>query len=695
MTPPNATDPGATQMQSKRRRPAALLVTGALLALPALSAGPLAAAPPDPGEAAPPAGERPGEGMRLPTLSVDKVERGQTGYGLTVFAGTEPERFEVEVIGVLRNPDPRASYVLARLTGHGLEESGVVSGMSGSPVFIDGKLVGAVAFAWPFAKEAVAGITPIDAMRSIAELPSGIAQEPVPLAGGAAVELPSLLTGELPEGWLDRTLETLGPRPGQGMNGASPAIGWMTSGFGERSVSTLARSLGSVAAGGRTDGPAGELVAGAPVAAVLVDGDLRLAATGTVTERNGSEVLAFGHPFLGLGPLSLPMASAEILTVLPSNYSSFKISNLGPVVGAFEQDSQAGIRGTLGASAPMVPYTLRIRGLREERFDMRLAAVPQLVPALVAASTMGGIDTASFSNGPQGLDLEATFHLGRWGELPVRQSFDGPAAAGEAVTHLAAFAGFLTGTPLERVEITGLEATLTQVARPRTATLVGAHAERTVVRPGQRVRINLDFKGYQGETFRRAVEVAVPEDLPAGPLVMLVGDGESADAARLALEPAAPVTFAQALTLLRSFHSKRELVVLQVFRGSGLAVAGNTLPRLPGSVRSIWQAASSGSAKPLAVAVEEVEAEELPFPAEGIVRIDFEVRRREPMVADAEEGGGPEGAGEGDGGEVVVVEGSTEEGGGDEEGAEPPAGEPPTGESPPGGSGAGSEEGSN
>ncbi|HSL85260.1 MAG TPA: SpoIVB peptidase S55 domain-containing protein [Thermoanaerobaculia bacterium] len=682
-------------MQSTSRTKTARLVTGLLLALPALAAGPLAAAPPDPVDVRPSARDA----VRVPTLPIEKVERGQTGYGLTVFAGTEPERFEVEVLGVLRNPDPRASYVLARLTGHGLEESGVVSGMSGSPVFIDGKLVGAVAFAWPFAKEAVAGITPIDAMRSIAELPSGIAQEPVPLGGsvaagpggGPAVDLMSLLTGELPENWLDQTLATLGPRPGQGVNGASPAIGWMTSGFGDLSVSTLARSLGAVAAGGRTDGPAGELVAGGPVAAVLVDGDLRLAATGTVTERSGSEVLAFGHPFLGLGPLSLPMASAEILTVLPSNYSSFKISNLGPVVGAFEQDSQAGIRGTLGATAPMVPYTLKIRGLREERFDMRLAAVPQLVPALVAASTMGGIDTASFSNGPQGLDLEAIFDLGAWGKLPVRQSFDGPSAAGQAVLHLAAFAGFLTGTPLERVEIAGLDVTLTQVARPRTATLVGAHAERTVVRPGETVRLNLDFKGYQGETFRRAVRVAVPEDMPAGRLVMLVGDGESADAARLALEPAEPVTFAQALTLLRSFHSKRELGVLQVFRGSGLAVAGNTLPRLPGSVRSIWQAASSGSAKPLAVAVEEVEAEELPFPALGIVRIDLEVRRRAPLVADAGGGAGPAGAGEGAEGEVVVMEGTGQEGGEPPAGESPPEDSPP-GEPPPGGSGSGSGE---
>lgn len=586
---------------------------------------------------------------RLPTLPVEQIQRGQTGYGLTVFSGTHPERFDVEVIGVLRNTDPSATYVLARLTGHGLEDSGVVSGMSGSPVFIEDRLVGAVAFAWPFAKEAIAGITPIAAMRSIAELPSGIVQDPVPLAAGGAPYVPKatdLVTGKLPDGLLEAALASLKPRAGASAPGAVPAVGWVSSGFGDASQALLSRSLGTVsAAGGKDDQVESDLEPGAPVAAVLVDGDLQLAATGTVTERSGSEVLAFGHPFLGLGPLWLPMASAEILTVLPSNYNSFKISNLGPVVGAFEQDSQSGIRGRLGSTAPMIPFDLKIRGLRDAEFRMRIAAVPQLVPALVAAATVGGIDSATFSNGPQGLDLEGTFHLKGWGDLPVRQSFDGPNAASDAAAHLVAIAGFLTGNPLERVEIEGIDVTLTQTVRPRTATLVGAHAERTVVRPGDRVRLNLDFKSFQGETFRRLVEVVVPDDLPAGRLSMLVGDGESADAARLALEPKDPVTFVQALDLLRSYHSKRDLLVLQVFPGDGMTVAGNTLPRLPGSIASIWKAAASGSAQPLHMAVEPVEVESLPFPADGIVRIDLEVRRREPLVASAGDGAAEPGVG--------------------------------------------------
>jgi hypothetical protein len=328
----------------------------------------------------------------------------------------------------------------------------------------------------------------------------------------------------------------------------------------------------------------------------------------------------------------------------------------------------------------MIPFHLKVRGLRDADFEMRIAAVPQLVPALLAAATVGAVDTATFTNGPYAIDLDATFHLKEWGDLPVRQSFDGQNAANHAASHLVAFAGFVTNNPLERVEIESVEATLTQTTRPRTATLVGAHAERTVVHPGDRVRLNLTFKSYQGATSRRVVEVEVPEEMPEGRLSMLVGDGESADAARMQLEPATPVTFRQALDLLRTYHSKRELVVLQVFRGSGLSVAGATLPRLPGSIHSIWDAAASGGAQELSMAVEEVVVEELPFPADGIVRIDLQVRRRQSLMAASGEDGQPSEA------VPVAPEGAVEAGEGGEAG-EP--GEASGGESEAGGSSAG------
>jgi len=613
------------------KQPFSLLLLVALLAAAPWAGAPLAAQTAD---AAAPA--------RLHSFPLQEVRRGLTGYGLTVFSGSEPERFEMEVLGVLRNTDPDVSYVLVRLTGHGLESTGVAQGMSGSPVFIDDRLLGAVAFAWPYSTEAIAGITPIESMRSIGELPSGIPGPPdrVPVPGAAAAAgtpptLAEIVSGDLPESFLSRTLATLRPRIHGAAPGASSALGWVTAGFGDESRGMLDQALGAVAPTGSARAEdAAPLETGGPVAAVLVDGDLQLAATGTVTERHGDEVLAFGHSFLGLGPLSVPMASAEIVTVLPSRYNSFKISNLGPIVGAFEQDAQTGIRGQIGVESKMVPYTLRVEGIREREYHMRLAALPQLLPSLVAAATVGGLEAATFASGPQGIDLDATIRMKDWGELAVRQSFDGPNAASFASSHLVGIVSYLAQNDLREVEIEGIDVTIHQAGQPRLATLVGAHAERTVVRPGEPVQINLELKGYRGETFRRSATIQVPEDASAGKLFLMVGDGASADAARLTLEPSEPVTFAQALSMLRSYHSNRELVVLQVVQASGLSVAGTALPRLPGSIQSIWKAAASGTAQPLSLAVTPVEIGELDFPVEGLVRIDLEVRRREPLVGE-------------------------------------------------------------
>src|SRR5690606_8915369 len=150
------------------------------------------------------------------------------------------------------------------------------------------------------------------------------------------------------------------------------AVGWSVAGFGAGTQHLLARGLGGVAPSGAAHGPLPErLQGGDAVAAVLVDGDLRLAATGTVTARRGDEVLAFGHPFLGLGPVEIPMAPAEVVTVLSSQYNSFKIANFGDIVGGFTQDRLAGIRGQIGPAPPMLPVTLRVEGARQSQFEVR------------------------------------------------------------------------------------------------------------------------------------------------------------------------------------------------------------------------------------------------------------------------------------------------------------------------------------
>jgi SpoIVB peptidase S55 len=586
----------------------------------------------------------------LPTIDLDEVKTGQRGYGLTVFAGGQPERFEVEVIGVMRNISPDMSYILARLSGRGLESSGVAAGMSGSPVFLDGRLAGAVSFGWPFSKEAISGITPIASMRRLATLGGG-PQPAVPLP---PVELKALLAGRVPGDLLARQLARLRPNLGGAPEGALAGVEWSTSGFGEQSRGVLRQALGSVAPAGRAPAvpgaPAPQLVPGSAVAAVLVDGDFQLAATGTVTDHLGDRILAFGHPFLGLGPVRLPMAAAEVVTVLSSQNTSFKIANLGQTVGAFEQDRQAGIEGRVGAVAPMIPMVLRIgnpaaakqprppgaaqAGVAEEasaprQFRVRLADVPELLPLLAGSTLLAGLESASYSGGPQSIEMTARFRLEGYGDLEMRQSFDGENAGAAMAAHLLAVAGYLVQSPLERVRISGLEVEVEQSPQPRAATLLAAHADRTVVRPGEHLGVNLELLAYRGERFRHSFDLELPRDLPLGRYSLLIGDGGSADAARLTLAPVEPTSFPQALALLRSLHSHRDLTLLGFYGGAGLSVAGELMPRLPGSVRSLWGASDSSGAVPLRSAIVQERHENLGVPLDGLLRIDLEVRRPE------------------------------------------------------------------
>ncbi len=559
-------------------------------------------------------------------LPLAEVRAGQLGHGLSVFRGDRPERFEVEVLGVWENLRPDTSYILARLSGQGLETSGVIAGMSGSPVYLEGRLAGAVAFAWPFAREPVAGITPIEQMRRLYAAPAGpaAATQAAPVAS-----IDQLVAADLPEDLLDRGLERL---RWQVMDEFGSAVVWSTVGFGDRSRRRLAAGLGSVAPAGASRLPPADLVPGGSVAGVLIDGDLRMAATGTVTDRIGDDLLAFGHAFLGIGELRVPMATSEVITVLPSQFSSFKISNLGAVVGAFELDRAAGIRGRLGAVAPMVPLTIRVSGQRPAEFALRLADLPQLTPTLAAIAVLGALDSATQAAGSQGLDLRARLDLAEHGELRIRQSFDGDSAALDAAVHLLAFAGFVANNAMAETRLAAIEVELEQHPRPRLARLVEAHASRTLLQPGDRLELHLDLMAYRGDRFRESIPLTVPTGLPDGRYSLLVGDGVSVDAARLGIERSAPVQFGQALDLLRGLHSRRDLVVLGLFGGKGLAVAGETLPQLPGSLRSIWAAAPSGSAQALRLAVAQQKQRRLEVPLSGLLRVDLEIRRREPVA---------------------------------------------------------------
>ena len=636
----------------------ALLLGAAALGSMAAPATPAAPAPPSGGPATAPATSAQGPEAQavaaapppatgtawqeVPELPIDAVERGAKGYGLSVFSGTDPVRFDVEILGVVRNLHPDTSFILARLSGQGLEKSGVIAGMSGSPVFIDDRLAGAVAFSWSFASDAIAGVTPIGAMRDLTRLPALPAARPVAASAGDPPAVEQLLAASFPEGALEERLAALAPRVA---GGAASGLQWTVAGFGDTTRGRLERALGPVTPSGSTPDLDTELEAGSAVAGVLVGGDLQLTLTGTVTERRGDDVLAFGHSYLGLGPIDLPMAPAEVITVVSSRASSFKLANVGPVVGAFSEDRLAGMLGKVGRRARTIPVEIRVgtapaaagatagpggeptpRAAETDRtFRLEVAEIPLQTPTLAAIGVLEAMDVARHQSGNQDLGVQARLEMKGFEPLLLERHFAGSSASLNAALYVLSVMSFVMNNESEEVEIEGLSVDLTQSSDPRTVTLLAASPSERSVRPGDELSLRLELRRYRGETFHRTVSVELPEDLPAGPYYLFVGDGASIDAARLQMEPAVPGDFRESLALLRSFHRPSDLVVLGVLPSPGLVVDGRTLPRLPGSVRSIWSASGPLTAKPVGLAIRAQQAQSLDFPLTGGARVDLRV----------------------------------------------------------------------
>lgn len=572
------------------------------------------------------------------TIPVEEIRAGMRGFGLSVFKGTVPERFEVEVLGVLKNQKPDGSYILARLAGQNLEQSGVIAGMSGSPVYFDGRLAGAVAFSWPFAKEPIAGITPIASMRAIGGGAAPLALDP-PGSLGTSAALTEIASGRIPVERLDETLARFARAVS---NDGRSALLWGAAGFGADFRSLLARHLPSASAqlaglgGGESRAIESALEPGASVAAVFVDGDLRLAATGTVTDRIGDRLLAFGHSAVGIAEISMPLATSEVVTVLPSALSSFKLANSGQAVGRFERDHTYGSVGRIGLVARTVPLAVRVLGPVERRFDLRLAEMPPFLPALTAIGCMGAWEVAAGTGGVRSIDLALRIELEgppTPERLVLEQSFEGSGASSEAAGFVVSVLSYLTQNDLAPVGVAAIEVDVRLSPEPRAATLTFVRPSRTRLAPGEALDLQIDARGFRGESVRWSERLVLPSGLPDGRYSLLVGDGASIDGARLALAPAPPARIDQAIEFLRSLHSTRDLVVLGVLAGAGLSSGGEVLPRLPGSIRSIWGAMGPKSATPVRNAIVQNEAHRRDRPLAGLLRVEIEIRRRPDRVA--------------------------------------------------------------
>lgn len=579
-------------------------------------------------------------------MPLSQVQKGMKGYGVTVFDGTKLEKFDVEILGVLRNIGPDQNMILARVDHPVVQRAGIIAGMSGSPVYIDGKVIGALAFGWQFAKEPVCGIQPIEDMLKI---PTGggssaaaLGSQPSSMMNGAEF-LKAIGSGKTEELFQKMMTSASRPQAMSALSGAKPiAVPLSMSSFAPETITRFApflEAMGFMAVPSGTTASTGSAAAakqgafkpGDPIGAVLLSGDFNVAATGTVTYVDGDRVYAFGHPFLDMGEISFPMAQSEIVDVMPSLASSFKFANTGAVVGALTQDRGVGIMGTLGAQANMIPVEVSVEaGGTTKKYDVSVIRHSQLSPLILAMAADTVIANAQRAAGERTVILDSEIKVKGYPAIHLREGWAGAQARQSIPAYLALVSAYLISNEFHDAEIESVKLNVRhddqlRIARVAEAAIIPPANGRIVA--GDTVKVRAVMKPFRGDDFIETFDVKIPDDQPVGPAYVLVGSGSIANAVDFTIVPPDPHTLDQVVDVLRRLKSSNDLTAGLYSNADGAVTSGVYLPNLPPSVRAVITADTSNRPQALVrYSAGEKKVKTLPYVVDGVVKIDVDIR---------------------------------------------------------------------
>ncbi len=563
-----------------------------------------------------------------PQMDVADIRPGMVGIGRTVFAGTRVEEFRANIIGVIENViGTQRNLILARLEGGPLANTGVIAGMSGSPVYIDGKLIGAVSYALGnFSKEPIAGITPIaemtDATASTSPRPPGARVDvALPITADSLVaSLRKALNWNRP--FADRPTDTqlIGV---SSVSGFGVEIGTMLrpiatplmmSGFDANVGNALASTfrnagflpMGAAAAGrpgmAEYDGP---LKPGDAVGVTFVSGDVELGATGTVTHVDEDRVYAFGHPMYNLGPIDFPMTRAYVYTVLPSLSSSAKLSSTGEVIGAFHQDRATAIAGRLGPGPSLLPVTVTLEAERGGNRAFKFASVKDQMfgPLMTYTALVNTLTSYERQFGTTTYSVEGRLKLRNHDPIVYDNMFSGENAASNTSAYIIGPVTAIVNNDYESVDMESLELSVKSSETPRTATLERVWLDDPRPRPGRTVPLKVLLRSYRGEDIVHTIPITIPANA-RGPLALTVSDGQRLNQTeqREARLPQ-PRSVPQLVRQLNKARRNNTIYVKLLSSDAGAVVNGELLSSLPPSVLAVIESdRSSGNPNALQTA---------------------------------------------------------------------------------------------
>jgi len=574
---------------------------------------------------------------QLATMPLEDVRPGMVGTGRTVFSGTTLEDFQVHVLGVLRNVlAPKRNLILARLEGGPLAKTGVIAGMSGSPVYIDGRLVGAVSYSLgQFSTEPIAGITPIAEMVDATMMPAAArSSRPVSITWPATpqqlmqiwaqdlgrarafVDDPSQalvlsgISGDLGRmssmlrpiavpmiaaGFDASVIEPMGPAFAAA--GFVPMSGASQSPSGEvrlKPDTTLAPGPDATSAPkpGATSSNDRKLAPGDAVGVALLTGDFELGATGTVTHVDGDRVYAFGHPMYNLGPTEFPMTKAEVQVVLPSLMASSKLASFGEVVGTVQQDRATAIAGRLGPGPSLIPIKITLNSDRgpSRSFSFGVVRDFTFTPLLAYLSVANVLTSYERGAGPASFAIRGTASIRSQGDIAFEDMFSGDQPAGGAAAYIAGPLTALLKNSAESVDVDRIDLVIDASEQQRSARIERVWLDTTRPRAGRDAIVNVAMRNARGEEIVRQVPIQLPANA-TGSLQLVV-----ADAARTTADDrrdSRGADMQRVSQMIRSFNRARKnnrLYVRLTSPDSGAVVNGEPMAALPPSVLSVLEA---------------------------------------------------------------------------------------------------------
>ena len=552
-------------------------------------------------------------------MSVSELRPGMKGKSLTVFDGTEPEEFDVEIVGVVPGSvGPGQDMIIGRISGGKVDRTSVFAGMSGSPVYVDGRLVGAISFAFPFAKEPLCGITPIEQMVEIFE------NEAEPSAKGQVTlswnQLSAVANSKMAESSRDRSgrIEAGAPiRAVAGQVFTPIGVPLSFNGIDRRTLDMFASQLGSIglipvsAVGGEakmgelTKSTERTLTGGRSISVQLARGDYSLVASGTATLRDGNRIYAFGHPFLSLGGVEMPMSESSVVVVVPNINNSFKLAVPGPMVGTMLQDRATGIMGELGRTARMIPVNLKLTTSRGKQEDITFEMVNDefLTPLVLNIGLVNSVLANERHIGDATVSTNAIIKIKGHEPVMIDRDFTGSAS-----TMLSSLAVTLPVTNLlrgrfEDLEIESIDVAMTVKEGTASAVIESLLSDRMQFRVGETASVTVFLRTDSGKLISRDVRFRIPDDMQPGTLTLTIADAATAQQ-NSAINSFSTTSLVDTISLLNRTR-KDDRIYLQLLRGGNSIVMGSSeLANLPPSVTASMTSGNvSGGTKAISQSV--------------------------------------------------------------------------------------------